>query len=443
MKYFAALLSIFFSVNLFSQTIFLKMPKETNPSCETKEERETYIAGLKMLKAARDTANKNSGRLQSTQANHVLFGWPMRVSSDYDYAYNYFNIQNFVDQHRFAVGTDGEFWDHHCNDRTYDEHDAADINLWPFWWHMMDNNYVMAVAAAPGIIWIKNDGNFDHNCTKVGSPNSITILHADGTTTRYLHLKKNSLTSKNENDSVQQGEFLGYIGSSGHSSNPHLHFAVYDTNGDLIEPFFDGSASACQQYGTDSWWQNQHSYWEPQINRVMTHYGIPSIEFCPEEESVKSRNQFASGDVMYTGIAFQDGQDGDVATCSLIRPDGGVYSSWNVTLTETYSRHYAANLHTLPSGNSGTWIFHVSYRSKVYAHYFTVGCSDNETPSGTINGNSGFIAGNFISSTAKHTGSSNTRILYQAQNYIELKPGFEVPAGAQFKARIKPCGYVE
>jgi murein DD-endopeptidase MepM/ murein hydrolase activator NlpD len=441
MKNFAALLSIFFSANLFSQTIFLKPSSQANPSCETKEEREAYIARLKIRNAAWNAANKNSGRMQNPQESHVLFGWPMRVSSEYD-AYNYFNLQNFVDQHRFVVGTDGEFWDHHCNNRTYDEHDASDINLWPFWWHMMDNNYVMAVAAAPGVIDDKDDGNFDRNCTKTGSPNSITIRHADGTTTRYLHLKKNSLTTKNENDSVQQGEFLGYIGSSGRSSNPHLHFAVYDANANLIEPFFDANSS-CQAYGTDTWWQNQRNYWEPQINRIMTHYAVPSIEFCPDEESMNGRNQFSSSDVMYTGIAFQDGQDGDVAACSLIRPDGGVFINWDVTLTETNSRFYAVDGHILPSGNSGTWIFRVSYRSRVYSHLFTVGCKDNETPSGTINGNSGFITGNFISSTAKHTGASNTRILYQAQNYIELKPGFEVPAGAQFKARIKPCGYVD
>jgi len=444
MKYFGMLvMSVSLSGGLFSQTIFLKPSTQPKLSCETKEEREAFIARIKMRKATLDSVNRNSGNSQRTQVNHVLFDWPMRVSSEYDHVYNYFNVQNFVDQHRYAIGTDGQFWDHHCNDRTYDEHDAADINLWPFWWHMMDNNYVMAVAAAPGVIWTKNVFHFDQNCENVGTANSITLLHADGTYTRYYHLKKYSLTSKNVNDTVQQGEFLGYIGSSGHSSNPHLHFAVYDNNGDVIEPFYDASNNSCHTYGTDTWWQNQRNYWEPQINRLMTHYASPSIEFCPDDEVMNGRNQFSSGNIIYTGIAFQDGQDGDVASCKLIRPDGGTYKEWDVTLTYTYSRIYGVDNHLLPSGNTGTWTFYVSYRNRIYTHYFTVGCKDNETPSGTINGNSGFITGNFISSTARHAGASNTRTMYHAQNYIELKPGFEVPAGAQFKARIKPCGYVD
>lgn len=440
MKFLILTAILFFSTVSYSQnTIFLKEPK-ANVQCETAAEREAWKNEVRLLKQTYYASRKDSAKNQLTTAGHVLFGWPMRSNSSYDFMYNNFTLSNYVDQVRPGSGIE----DYKCGDRTYDGHDAQDISLWPFWWRMMDRNHVMAVAAAAGVILPGRDiNNYDSNCTRVGSPNQITILHDDGTTTRYLHLKKNSLTTKPDYSRVEQGEFLGFIGSSGHSSFPHLHFAVYDTLDNLVEPFYEAGSPQCNVLNTDSWWQNQRPYWDPQINRLMTHSGIPSLEWCPEDEVVLAKNQFNSGELVYTGIAFIDGQNNDVATCTLTQPNGTVFATWNVTLTETDSKTYAVNVHLLPAGNTGTWTFRATYRSKVYAHFFTVGCKDNETPSGTISGNDGYITGNYISSTCTHTGSSNTKVLYQAANYIELKPGFQATSGIHFKARIKSCTYTE
>jgi murein DD-endopeptidase MepM/ murein hydrolase activator NlpD len=36
---------------------------------------------------------------------------------------------------------------------------------------------------------------------------------------------------------VRAGQELGFVGTSGHSSGPHLHFEVYDSSkGDKIDP---------------------------------------------------------------------------------------------------------------------------------------------------------------------------------------------------------------
>lgn len=424
----------------FSQTVFLEEQRSTI-SCQSKEETQAFRQKIKAMKQLYYAGKKDTvSSVQRDMAAHVLLSWPMRANSDFDFQYNYFNLQNYVDQLREG----DEIQDYNCSGRTYDGHDASDINLFPFWWRMMDNSHVMAVAAAPGIIlpgreFVHND----HNCSPVSGSNNITILHDDGTTTNYRHLKKNSLTTKADNERVERGEFLGFIGSSGRSSNPHLHFAVYDVNDDLVEPFFNFSTPTCNFISDDSWWENQRAYWEPQINRLMTHSAVPAIEFCPDDEKVYAKNQFSSGDIFYTGIAFMDGQDDDQATCRLIKPNGDQHSSWTVTLNGSASRKYAVDGHLLPSGNSGTWTFRVSYRSKVYEHYFTVGCISSQTLSGTISGNDGHIAGNLISSTAIHTGSAASRVLYQSANAIELKPGFEVRAGIHFKARIKSCNYSE
>ncbi len=56
--------------------------------------------------------------------------------------------------------------------------------------------------------------------------NYIVILHSDGTTGEYYHLMQNGAAVE-VGDSVAQGQMIGYSGNTGHSTMPHLHFAVY------------------------------------------------------------------------------------------------------------------------------------------------------------------------------------------------------------------------
>ncbi|ROT28027.1 M23 family metallopeptidase [Micromonospora sp. HM5-17] len=53
----------------------------------------------------------------------------------------------------------------------------------------------------------------------------VDILHADDVITRYCHMVRKPLVRKN--DTVRAGEVIGYVGSSGNSSGPHLHFEVH------------------------------------------------------------------------------------------------------------------------------------------------------------------------------------------------------------------------
>jgi hypothetical protein len=447
MKQLLTILILLIAASCFSQNLATDNAGKMT-RCMTDEQREAYEIKTQMARV-RSKARKML-RGETTGNNRVqqtLFAWPMRMTGDYD-MYNYFNLQNYVDQDP-DIDPDGDdnnsedpyVEDYQCNNRTYDSHRGQDINLWPFWWRMMDNNYVMAIAAAPGEIIEIDDGHFDKNCSCTEPPNIIKIEHADGSVSSYWHLKKNTITSKAEGDMVEAGEFLGFIGSSGCSSWPHLHFEVRDINNNVIEPF----SGSCNVKNSTSWWQQQRPYWDPQINRLMTHSSIVNIGKCPEDEIVNPRNQFSPGDLVYTGIAFMDGQDGDQATCTLTRPNGVLQDTWTVTLGSTNSRTYWTDVHLLPSGNTGTWMFKVVYRSRTYAHFFSVGCISTQTVSGSISGNSGYIAGDNLTSSAAHSGGSNSRVIYQSANEIELKPGFEASAssGLNFKARIRSCNYTE
>ena len=58
---------------------------------------------------------------------------------------------------------------------------------------------------------------------KNGYGNYVWIDHAEGISTRYAQLERYIVK---EDDMVKQGQVIGYLGSSGRSTAPHLHYAV-------------------------------------------------------------------------------------------------------------------------------------------------------------------------------------------------------------------------
>ena len=71
-----------------------------------------------------------------------------------------------------------------------------------------------------------------------GYGNCIMIEHGNGYKTLYGHL---SVISVKNGQTVNQGETIGQVGSTGNSTGPHLHFEVY-LNGGRIDPeqFYSG-----------------------------------------------------------------------------------------------------------------------------------------------------------------------------------------------------------
>jgi murein DD-endopeptidase MepM/ murein hydrolase activator NlpD len=82
------------------------------------------------------------------------------------------------------------------------------------------------VAAAPGEVitagW--NSGGYG---------NVVVLRHADGSETLYGH---NSRILVRTGQIVQQGEQISAMGSTGHSTGPHLHFEVHPNGGSAVNP---------------------------------------------------------------------------------------------------------------------------------------------------------------------------------------------------------------
>lgn len=73
------------------------------------------------------------------------------------------------------------------------------------------------VAAASGTVLLSKGGYSG------GYGEMIVIQHANGTKTLYAHMSKRATTTGAK---VSQGETIGYVGSTGRSTGPHLHFEV-------------------------------------------------------------------------------------------------------------------------------------------------------------------------------------------------------------------------
>ncbi|MEK9183687.1 MAG: M23 family metallopeptidase, partial [Patescibacteria group bacterium] len=60
------------------------------------------------------------------------------------------------------------------------------------------------------------------------------IRHSNGLSTLYAHL---SLIKVKKGQNVAMGETVGYSGSTGYATGPHLHFTVYATQGVKVIKF--------------------------------------------------------------------------------------------------------------------------------------------------------------------------------------------------------------
>lgn len=78
---------------------------------------------------------------------------------------------------------------------------------------------------------VKSAGNGRVNFVgkKGGYGNTIEIVHADGYKTLYAHLRgyKKGISKGRK---VSRGQVIGYVGNTGLSTGPHLHFGLYKNN---------------------------------------------------------------------------------------------------------------------------------------------------------------------------------------------------------------------
>lgn len=152
-------------------------------------------------------------------------GWSGYGDIDYvDHVLRYYKVSvggmgdaSAIADGRFAYPLPGRLWD------TYPGHNGIDISF--------ANCYGEPVyAVATGTVRYTQDGwTPAHGVDGMWSfGNSVFIEHGDGWISAYGHLSMLAVAS---GETVAQGQLIGYISSTGNSTGPHLHLALYH-NGD-------------------------------------------------------------------------------------------------------------------------------------------------------------------------------------------------------------------
>ncbi len=119
------------------------------------------------------------------------------------------------------------------------------------------------------------DGTVYVNAYDDSRGNYIVLKHSNGTETHYYHMRSRSVL--NQGATVKKGQVLGFMGTTGNSTGPHLHFGIR-IGGNFVNPLpyledkteliptpkpvpLPAPAPAKQDYISykvqpgDSWWQ--------------------------------------------------------------------------------------------------------------------------------------------------------------------------------------------
>ncbi|MBP7246054.1 MAG: peptidoglycan DD-metalloendopeptidase family protein [Bacteroidia bacterium] len=356
---------------IYPSPAYLTNVQFTGDNCISPQEEAAAIAEIKKNRALLSKAGKIN--LQTASVPHPNFIWPVRSKTGF-VDYGYYTV-NFLVDHNPSYNNN--LLDYNCGNRTYDwasgNHKGTDIILWPYAWRRMDEGVMEVVAAAPGVIVSKIDGNFDRSCQNAGAgtANAIHVQHADGSIAWYWHFKSGSVTPKVVGDSVVAGEYLGTAGSSGSSSWPHLHFQVSDSAMNLIDPW-DGSCNSIN--AGNSWWQTQQPYNVPSVNRICTKRTEVDYYSCPTPELTLEKDTFNLGDSLWLWLYTRDLALNSSMQLNLLNPANQNVLNWNftvpwATIATSYVRwYYVVDPWFVP----GWWTFEAVYNGTTYQHQFYI-----------------------------------------------------------------------
>jgi len=181
------------------------------------------------------------------------------------YLHDYF-IPRYFDCGKYNEKSKDPF----CGTKTFKGHEGTDFVLRSF--RQMDS-LVPVYAVADGVVYstidsmpdrnkgkyitVRDDNGWDIIWSKFKYGNQIVINHKDSLYTLYANLKEFSIEVK-PGDKVKSGQLIAYVGNSGYSSDPQLHFEVRHKYTNDYNDFTDPFAAPCSN--NKSLWINQPPY---------------------------------------------------------------------------------------------------------------------------------------------------------------------------------------
>jgi murein DD-endopeptidase MepM/ murein hydrolase activator NlpD len=299
--------------------------------------------------------------------------FPLRLQPGAKF-YRGHGVTNFVDLDPAAT-----LRDYACNQRTYNGHNGTDFGLAPYMWRMMDLQQMDIVAAAPGTIIDKHDGEFDRQCTGPNVPaNQVTVAQDDGLFAYYWHMKNGSVTPLAVGSRVAAGDLLGKVGSSGTSTGPHLHFEMRTAAsfGGVVADPFKGSCQTSAQL-----WRHQPDNIDTEVLAVTTHaVAPPSGSNCDNSPGPNPQytDVFAVGATVFGAVHLRDQVSTTAITIAFVRPDGTIQGSFSPTpgsALQPLTFWWTSTSVSI----GGTWKVRATVNSRTYEHSFIVGPAPAQT----------------------------------------------------------------
>lgn len=262
-------------------------------------------------------------------------------------------IVNYVDWE-----IDG-FKDYRCGTKSYDGHQGTDFAIRSF--AQMDSG-VQVLAAAAGRVTYVQDGLYDRETEgdvtkKLG--NYLAIYHSTGHFTYYGHLKKNSINVA-VGDSVSAGDLIALVGSSGNSTDPHLHFEVYYDSTYIVDPFVGPCGNANTLWLTPERYDTSFGIFE---------YGLISQNNLTKDhlrnrlDRLNNNTTIApSSDSSLNFWAHLYGlRAGKTLKITWHSPEKKNWFSYTVTLDKDYWYYYYWSFINHQNLQIGTWEIHLEY----------------------------------------------------------------------------------
>lgn len=255
-----------------------------------------------------------------------------------------FIIVNYVDW-----GPGDEVHDLNCNTKTYNGHQGTDYQLRSF--ATMDEG-ILVLAADSGLVIFVEDQLFDRekeaNPSK-GLGNYIGILHFDKYATYYGHLRTNSALVQ-PGDTVHPGMPIALVGSSGNSSDPHLHFEVWYDSMFVVDPYAGVCGNSSHLWQDPLPYDTTYGLWTSGLVGF-----IPSLDTLREEPA--RRDTFYPSDeaISYWSINYGM-REGDELEIRWIAPDQSLWFTYSLTLDQDFWYYYYWSYVDFPmNGPEGLW----------------------------------------------------------------------------------------
>lgn len=101
--------------------------------------------------------------------------------------------------------------------------------------HVRKGHWGTDFAAPPGTpIWSAAPGRITYRGRRGGAGNCVIVNHENGYQTTYMHMSKFK-SGQRVGTRVRAKDVIGYVGSTGLATGPHLHFGV-KKNGHYVDP---------------------------------------------------------------------------------------------------------------------------------------------------------------------------------------------------------------